>query len=97
MWNTQTGVESAMFEWKKQSKEGPKSIKFSQDERFCARLSSKTTIDFYENGDFSKPKATITADAQTVGKKGEQDNRKFWFDGLDFIPIGKQKNGVVPP
>lgn len=60
-----------MFEWKKQSKEGPKSIKFSQDEKFCARLSSKNTIDFYEDGKFDKPKATITANVQTLGKKSD--------------------------
>lgn len=29
LWHTVTGNEVAMFEWKKQSKEGPKSIKFS--------------------------------------------------------------------
>lgn len=29
LWNSQTAREVAMFEWKKQSKEGPKSIKFS--------------------------------------------------------------------
>jgi WD40 repeat protein len=89
VWSTLTGSESAIFEWKKQSKEGPKSIKFSQDERFCARLSSKTTIDFYEGGDFSQPKATITANAQTLGKKSESETKKqFWFDGVDFIPVG---------
>lgn len=96
VWNTLTGSESAIFEWKKQSKEGPKSIKFSQDERFCARLSSKTTIDFYENGDFSKPKSTITANAQTLGKKGEQNSGKFWFDGVDFIPVGAERGQGTP-
>jgi uncharacterized protein with WD repeat len=52
IWSNLTGREVAQFEWKKQSKEGPKSIKFSQDEKFCARLSSKNTIDVYENGNF---------------------------------------------
>ena len=47
MWSTQTGKEVAKFEWKKQSKEGPKSIKFSKDEKFCGRLSSKHHIEIY--------------------------------------------------
>lgn len=33
------GEELASFEWKKTSKEGPKSIKFSEDEKYFARLS----------------------------------------------------------
>ncbi len=42
VWNLETGSEVAQFEWKKGSKEGTKSIKFTDDERFCARLSSRT-------------------------------------------------------
>jgi uncharacterized protein with WD repeat len=53
VWNLDTGSEVAQFEWKKGSKEGTKSIKFTDDERFCARLSSKTQIEVYENGNFT--------------------------------------------
>lgn len=42
IWDSKTGKELAEFEWKKTSKEGPKSVKFSVDERFCARQISKT-------------------------------------------------------
>ena len=42
VWELSTGKEVAQFEWKKGSKEGTKSIKFTEDERFCARLSSRT-------------------------------------------------------
>lgn len=42
VWDIKTGIEVAQFEWRKGSKEGTKSIKFSEDERFCARLSSRT-------------------------------------------------------
>lgn len=42
IWDCQKGREVAEFEWKKTSKEGTKSIKFSDDERFCARFTSKT-------------------------------------------------------
>jgi|LauGreDrversion4_2_1035121.scaffolds.fasta_scaffold55302_4 uncharacterized protein with WD repeat len=42
VWDIATGNEVAQFEWKKGSKEGTKSIKFSNDEKFCARLSSRT-------------------------------------------------------
>lgn len=41
VWDISTGNEVAQFEWKKGSKEGTKSIKFSNDEKFCARLSAK--------------------------------------------------------
>lgn len=47
IWSTQSGKEVAKFEWKKQSKEGPKSIKFSLDEKYCGRLSSKHHIELY--------------------------------------------------
>ena len=50
LWHTKTGKEAAEFEFKKSSKEGPKSIKFTKDESMCARLSSLKTIDFYELG-----------------------------------------------
>jgi uncharacterized protein with WD repeat len=41
LWNAQTGKELHSYEWKKISKEGPKSIKFMKDEKFMARLASK--------------------------------------------------------
>jgi uncharacterized protein with WD repeat len=61
VWDCQKGREVAEFEWKKTSKEGPKSIKFSENERFCARFNSKTSIDIYENGNFQEPKTRINA------------------------------------
>ena len=42
IWDLATGKEVAYFEWKKGSKEGTKSLKFSEDERFLAMLSSRT-------------------------------------------------------
>lgn len=47
VWNTNTGREVVKFEWKKQSKEGPKSIKFTKDEKYCGRLSARNTIEIY--------------------------------------------------
>jgi len=83
------------FEWKKTSKEGPKSIKFSPDERFCARQVSKTQIEIYQDGNFTQPKAKINANAETLakGKKAKElteeekkGKSKYWFDGFDLIP-----------
>ena len=54
-----TGKEVGAFEWRKTSKEGPKSIKFTKDERFCARLASKVSIEVFEGGNFSEPKYKI--------------------------------------
>lgn len=52
MWDLASGAEVAQFEWKKGSKEGTKSIKFTEDERFMGRLSSRTQIEVYENGNY---------------------------------------------
>jgi len=71
IWNTQTGIEAAKFEWKKQSKEGPKSIKFSKDEKYCGRLSSKHHIEIYQDGNFEAPKATIVASIENLAKKSD--------------------------
>jgi uncharacterized protein with WD repeat len=48
LWHTQTGEEVTSFEFRKTSREGPKSIKFTKDERFCIRLASKTEIEVYQ-------------------------------------------------
>lgn len=92
IWNTKTGKEAAKFEWKKQSKEGPKSVKFSKDEKFCGRLSSKHHIEIYHNNNFESPKATIMASVENLGKKADLakfadlKNKPFWFDGFEFVP-----------
>ena len=52
VWELASGSEVAHFEWKKGSKEGTKSIKFTEDEKYCARLSSRTQIEVYESGNF---------------------------------------------
>lgn len=37
VWNSTTGELTMEFEWKNTAKEGPKSIKFDEEEKFCAR------------------------------------------------------------
>jgi uncharacterized protein with WD repeat len=69
VWDISTGKEIAQFEWKKGSKEGTKSIKFTEDERFCARLSSRSQIEVYEGSNFTEPKARINANAENLLKK----------------------------
>lgn len=64
-----TGLEVAQFEWKKGSKEGTKSIKFSDDEKYCARISTRNQIEVYETGNFTAPKVKINANADTLAKK----------------------------
>jgi uncharacterized protein with WD repeat len=66
IWNSLTGKEVAGFPFKKGSKEGPKSIKFTQDDKYCALLSSKTSIDIYDlanNTAFEKPKFHLQANS----------------------------------
>lgn len=89
VWDINTGAEVAQFEWKKGSKEGTKSIKFSEDERYCARISSRTQIEVYETSNFSEPAVRLNATAEILAKKGGQKSpvqQKFWFDGFDFVP-----------
>ena len=101
VWDISTGKEVGQFDWKKGSKEGTKSIKFTEDERFCARLSSRNQIEVYENGNFTEPKAKINATAEFLEKKTgkpktaeeEKSKPKYWFDGFEFIPSHMLQGG----
>jgi hypothetical protein len=101
VWDISTGKEVGQFEWKKGSKEGTKSIKFTEDERFCARLSSRNQIEVYENGNFTESKAKINATAEFLEKKTgkpktaeeEKSKPKYWFDGFEFIPSHMLQGG----
>ncbi len=70
VWNLAQGQEVGMFEWKKGSKEGTKSVKFSECERYCARLSSRTQIEVYATDNFAVPIIRINASAELLAKKG---------------------------
>ncbi len=98
VWDLASGSEVAQFEWKKGSKEGTKSIKFTEDERYMGRLSSRTQIEVYENGNYNAPKVTINANEETLAKKGgkkeESKKNKFWFDGFEFIPAHTAQGGT---
>jgi len=48
VWSSHNGKELASFEFKKSSKEGTKSLKFTKDERFCARQETPNTISFFD-------------------------------------------------
>jgi uncharacterized protein with WD repeat len=61
VWNSITGKEVGAFEWRKTSKEGPKSMKFSKDEKYCARLASMRTVEVFCDGEFGQAKYKIVA------------------------------------
>ena len=61
IWEASTGKLVTSFEWKNTAKDGPKSIKFDVDEKFCARLVGSNTIEVYENGNFEQTKMQIKA------------------------------------
>jgi len=86
VWDIASGKEVAQFEWKKGSKEGTKSIKFSEDERYCARISSKTSVEVFATDNFTTPMVTIQATSEVLAKKGQGKGQKFWFDGFEFVP-----------
>lgn len=88
--DVKAGKEVQKFEWKKASKEGPRSIKFSPEESFAARLASNTQIEIYQNGRFDEPLVLINANHETLAKKN-QTKGKYWFDGFEFIPTDSTK------
>lgn len=97
VWSLATGREVAMWEWRKGSKEGTKSIKFTEDERFCARLSSRTQIELFEGGNFINPMSLINA--ENLAKKApkneeEKKSNKNWFDGFEFVPSHTSPTGI---
>jgi WD40 repeat protein len=59
VWSAETGNKIFECEWKISAKEGPKSIKFDENEKFCARQIGKNIIEVYENGNFAEPKLQI--------------------------------------
>jgi uncharacterized protein with WD repeat len=70
VWDTHSGKEVAGFPWNKASKEGPKSLKFTSDERFCARITSPTTISIYDltqNNGFATAKHKLVASHEMLG------------------------------
>jgi len=64
-----SGKEVGSFEFRRSSKDGPKSIKFTKDERFCGRQANKKTIQIFEQGNFSQPKYRVVAGPQLNSKK----------------------------
>jgi len=56
MWDAKDGKLITAFEWKNTAKDGPRSIKFDGDEKFCARQVGKNVIEIYEAGNFAELK-----------------------------------------
>ena len=56
VWDAKTGELVMQYEWKNTAKDGPKSIKFDDEEKFCARQVGKNLIEIYEGGNFKETK-----------------------------------------
>ena len=90
IWSTADGSQVAGLEWPKNSKEGPKSFKFTPNEQYCAILAGKNLIDIYATGDFSKPFCKLFQ-APKINKKGEEIKTtkapsSYRFDGYAWCP-----------
>lgn len=59
VWNAADGKLVIAFAWNNTAKDGPKSIKFDDDEKFCARQVGKNVIEVYEAGNFTETKMEI--------------------------------------
>jgi len=56
VWDSKTGEAVMQFEWKNTAKDGPKSVKFDEEEKFCARQVGKNLVEIYEGGNFKETK-----------------------------------------
>lgn len=61
VWDSSTGELVVDFEYRNAAKEGAKSIKFDEEEKFCARQIGKNMIEIFESGNFAEPKFKITS------------------------------------
>lgn len=52
VWDIASGKLVLQGEWKNTAKDGPKSIKFDENERFCVRQVGKNILEVFENGNF---------------------------------------------
>lgn len=93
--NAASGKTLAKFEWKKNPKEAIKSIKFSADESYCARLvpqqaaDKMNAIEIYENSDFTKPTKVIKSRFQIKPPKKQEPAifAEGHFDGFEIGPL----------
>lgn len=53
VWDVESGKIVLECEWRNTAKDGPKSIKFDENERFTVRQIGKNIIEVFEGGDFS--------------------------------------------
>jgi len=98
VWNAKNGELVTEFEWKNTAKEGPKSIKFDQDEKFCARQQGKNIIEIYESGNFNETKFQIVSKLPPLPKidgQIQEDTRvdTSKFDGFLFCPMPQENRG----
>ncbi len=90
VWDTKDGSLKASFEWQRTSKQGPKNVKFTANEQFCAILTGKNSITIFANHNFDKP-FTKLSQAPKINKKGEEiKNNKnpisYKYDGFAWCP-----------
>lgn len=93
--HAESGEIVAKWEWKNTPKEGPKSVRFMDDESFCFRLLPQqgatlepNSIEIYKNCDFTEKPVSIAARFPVKTSK-KSDPAKFIngkFDGLDLCP-----------
>lgn len=101
---TKTGKTIKKFQWLKTPKDSIKSIRFSDDEKYCLRLVPQAnakdvnSVEIYKDGNFSAPSFVIAAKFAT---KATQNAKKGippvyldgHFDGLDLCSL----NPAVEP
>ena len=56
MWDIKDGKQIAVFDWLNQAKDGAQSIKFDEEQLFCARQTAQNSIDVYEVSNMSQVK-----------------------------------------
>mmetsp|Transcript_4526 Transcript_4526/g.7709 ORF Transcript_4526/g.7709 Transcript_4526/m.7709 type:complete len:268 (+) Transcript_4526:389-1192(+) len=72
IWDARTGQLKSGFPWKDNTRDGPNSINFTNDERYMARVNGKKVIEVYEKADLTQPLYRIGHSAAVASSISEQ-------------------------
>eukprot|EP00349_Pseudokeronopsis_sp_Brazil_P000054 CAMPEP_0202956514 /NCGR_PEP_ID=MMETSP1396-20130829/1022_1 /ASSEMBLY_ACC=CAM_ASM_000872 /TAXON_ID= /ORGANISM="Pseudokeronopsis sp., Strain Brazil" /LENGTH=159 /DNA_ID=CAMNT_0049673573 /DNA_START=172 /DNA_END=648 /DNA_ORIENTATION=- len=88
VWSSFSGKEVAGFEFKKASREGARSIRFTNSEHFCARQAAPHSIEIFslKGSGFEQASCRIEASLELFygNKAAEHGREEVKFDGFEW-------------
>lgn len=90
----QSGKQVNCFDWQNQAQDGAASVKFDDEQKFCARQVAANAIDVYDASNLQEVKFQIVSKLPPL-PKGQEDNRfdNSKFDGFLFCPVPEENRG----